>query len=301
MAASLAVPAAKLAKFKSLLAGGASASIAFEVSGPDGVATTCALTSAAHLERVAALWTAAHSLPAVSPDPLAATREACNALGKQLSLAAEVAREAAALAAEEEALAARRSALAAKQAGLSSPKPVAAGAASAAAPEPEGASARKKLPAGGAKRAAEAHEEAEEHGEEEDEEDEEEAPRKRAKPVQAKVGGEVATSARTGRLLTRSPSPRRGGEPSVAGRGGGDGKHVGGCGKKAGVRGSTATTTLWKTYAKWNPDKALPISPPGRGRTQAAEAGETKVKKSKKGAPAAPVAPADDDANEDIF
>ena len=207
MAASLAVPAAKLAKFKSLLAGGASASIAFEVSGPDGVATTCTLTSAAHPERVAALWTAAHSLPAASPDPLAATRLACNDLSKQLTLKAEVAREAAALAAEEEALAARRSALAAKQASLSSPKPAAtparaAGAGSAAAPEPEGASGRRKVPAGGAKRAEEHGEaegdEAEVEGDEQEEE--EEAPRKRAKPAkqtQATVGGEVAPSVQT--------------------------------------------------------------------------------------------------------
>ena len=113
-ATALSIPPAKLAGFKSLLAGGATATIEFKVSGADGVTATSALASTEQMELVAAIWTAAHSLPATQPDPLAATRAACNALGTQAVLA----REEAKLAAEEAALAARRAALVlARQAG----------------------------------------------------------------------------------------------------------------------------------------------------------------------------------------
>ena len=103
----LTVPPFKLAGLNGLLADGASASIEFKVSGAGGVAATRTLTSTEQPELVAAIWTAAHSLPASRPDPLATTRAACNTLGTQ----AKLAREEANLAADEAALAARRAAL----------------------------------------------------------------------------------------------------------------------------------------------------------------------------------------------
>ena len=95
-AATLAVPPAKLASLKTLFGAGVTASITFELAGPDGVATTSVLNFAEHRDRLAQLWVAAHTLPALAPDPLSDTRSRCNALGKQAVLwkeAAELAKE----------------------------------------------------------------------------------------------------------------------------------------------------------------------------------------------------------------
>ena len=192
-ATTLTVPPAKLAGFKALLAAGATATIEFKVSGVGGAAATSTLASTQQPELVAAVWTAVHSLRAAQPDPLVATRAACNALGTQAVLA----REEAKLEAEEAALAARRAALVlARQAGtVPSPKPdvparSAAGAAAPITSEAVPPAGRPKRAAAAAAEAAAAAAAAEEEAAEEEEEE-----------------GEEVEEGRTPKPDPRSPAP----------------------------------------------------------------------------------------------
>ena len=324
-ATTLTVPPAKLAGLKALLAGGATACIEFKVSGADGVTATSTLASTEQPELVAAMWTAAHSPLPTQPDPLAATRAACNALGAQAVLA----REEAKLAAEEAALAARRAALVlARQAG-SFPSPRAtkpeAPARSAATPiiaegtSPTPTAGRPKRAAAAAAEvvaaAAAAAEEADAAAAEEGEEDEEgedveectpqpdsrspAAPpaAKRAKrpPFETTIGGTICfnlhhlqshtlCSLLAGKTVTKASLDAA----LVTERTWAD------VGKMLGASGSTATTKLWRTWAKWHPGQPMPIAPPGRGGggAKGGGAGGSKVKIEKD----APPPPAEADA-----